>query len=501
MKQFKILGLKLFEWGDTPIANTSPVTIATHEAIKPNNTPLPSSRISKPDISYNSYQSLGDRYKFVNPDFMFEVIPIIRKLAIVNQDLSQAISNITELGNTGHWVKFDPEVDNAYANEMRKHLETKKLDWAEGVSGMDGLVNKMFNQIMIAGALSNEWVPNLKLSTIEKVVLVKPEQIRWALDSLDGRWKPYQKLDLSFNSKTIRSTSTGDLIPLNTETYKYYALNGDTEIPYGIPPYIASLDPIAVQRVMMDNIKFIIEQAGIMGFLELLMDKPDQKANENDEDYAKRLDSLLTEAKERIKETFRNGVVAGFEEDHKFNFHSISKDTKGVDSLFQLNELMVMSGLKQDGALLGRNYGTTETQITIVFTKLLSQLKNIQAIVKRNLEFGYGLELRLAGFNFKTLSVEFKQSTVLDDLKNQQAQEIKIRNANALYLDGIISQEQYAQMVGFEAPDKKKPRFIRGTVQTEAEAKQKRESGKNRSDRKVRSKNDPQGTKSRSNNI
>jgi hypothetical protein len=242
---------------------------------------------------------------------------------------------------------------------------------------------------------------------------------------------------------------------------------------------------------MMDNIKFIVEQVGVMGFLEVSMAKPDRLPNESDPSYIARLNTFLDDARKRVQEGYRDGITVGYEGDTTFNFNSTTRNFTGVAELFQLNELLMSSGLKMDASMLGRSYGTSETQISVIFTKLLSQLKNIQALVKCNLEYGYSLELRLAGFTFNTLNVLFNPSTALDELKDQQAQEIKIRNNNALYLDGITSQEQYAHDMGFETADQDKPRFIRGSVQSEAEAKAKKEDGKNKSDKKVRSKNKP----------
>src|SRR5690606_4100421 len=104
----------------------------------------------------------------------------------------------------------------------------------------------------------------------------------------------------------------------------------------------------------------------------------------------------------------------------------------GLTDVVNLNELKVSAGLKQDPMLTGKSNGGKETSATILFTKLLAEQVNVQANVKKVLEDLYTLELRLRGYNFKYLKVKFNPSTILDDLKNQQAQEIKIRNARQL---------------------------------------------------------------------
>ena len=480
MKSIKLFGKEIIAWGSEKEALAPPISYK----IQPKN--LPAKRVSQPSIAQQVFLNEGDDH-IITPSFFLQVIPAIRKLAYTNPDISQALNNIVELGNTGHQIKFDAAVTEEQINKMRAHLDRKKKEWSESNAGMDGLVNKMISQVIISGALSNEWVPNISLTGIKTVALINPEFIRWGYNVITQTYEPFQYIQ----GLVVPNNSVNNLIRLNPNTFKYYALNGDTDEPYGIPPYLPALDSIRTQKLMMDNIKFIIEQVGVMGFLQVLIGKPDQLPDESYDNYKTRLETFLTDARKRVQEGYRDGLSVGYKDDTEFDFHSTTRNFGGVSEFFQLNELLVSSGLKMDASMLGRNYGTSETQITVIFTKLISQLKNIQALIKCNLEYGYALELRLAGFNFNVLHVEFNPSTALDELKAQQADEIKIRNQNALYLDGIISQEQYAHNMGYETPNQPEPRFIRGNVQTEAEINQKVQDGKNASDVKVRSKNRP----------
>jgi len=70
---------------------------------------------------------------------------------------------------------------------------------------------------------------------------------------------------------------------------------------------------------------------------------------------------------------------------------------------------------------------------------------------------GYSLELRLAGFDFKSLKIKWNASTITDDLKIQQGLEIKQRVLKELRIDGIISQDKYAEGMGYEKPFSEEP--------------------------------------------
>lgn len=411
---------------------------------------VPNTRQSEPTEGSNWNLQ---QYIDVTPSYIREMIPIIRQLMMKNEDVGQAIHNIVTLGNTGHQIHFDRKRTPAEVDAMRNHIKNRYEDWSSGQAGMDGVVNRLIAQGLICGALSAEWVPNQNLSGIENIILVNPEEIEFQLNKRLTKYDAFQRIKNVLNRK---KTVDIDLVPLNKNTYKYFALNGDGELPYGFPPYMSVLPRIVDQKKMDKNITFILDQMGLTGFLEALMLKPEPIGDEDSGDsptrYEKKLDNLLATAKKRILSGFKDGVVVGFKEDHEFNFHSPSKSYEDAVALYQNNELMVASALKQDASLWGRAYSSSETQITIVFLKMLSELKNIHNILSKMLEFGYSLELRLAGFEFESLEVRFNKSTINDDLKYQQAEEIKLRNVKDKLILGIISQDTAADELGYEVP-------------------------------------------------
>ena len=481
-RYIKVGGYKLFSWEDGKTAPTplAPVVPAKNEPV------LPAGRASiAPEQTQFIFES-GEK-QILAPDYYIGLIPSIRKLVSVNPNMSQALSNIVELGNTGHNIKFDPSVPAEQIVAMKQHLEQVTRNWSFGKASVDGITDKWMRHIMISGALPVEWVPKRDLSGIQMAATVNAETIRFSYDRRKNEYSPFQVV----TGLLLDEPNNANLKPLNPNTFKYYSLNGDTDTPYGIPPYLSALDPMKTQKVMLDNVKFLMEQLGLAGFLEMLMDKPERDGDESWDAYTTRLNKFLDDAKVRVKQGYRDGISVGYKGDTEFKFHAVAKSMGGVDEFFVMNEILFASGLNMDPAMMGKNYGTSESQITIVFTKLLSQLNTIQQMVAACWEYGYALELRLAGYKFKTLKVEFNPSTALDELKYQQAEEIRIRNYNQLYADGIINIQQYAQGVGYERADQEEPRFIPTTRETpqDAAARRKAENaGKNEGDKKSRRK-------------
>lgn len=447
----------------------------------------PPGRVTEPDTT-EAFEYVQGKYFFAKPDFMFEVIPLIRKLVFHNEEFGQTAYDLTQLCNTGYRIKFDKRVHPDEVDKMRRHLVNKARVWSDGVAGIEGLINKMITQIFISGCLCNEWVIGKNLEGIDNIFLVKPETIRWGYNKRKNRWEPYQVIKHPKAPKDVYRK-------LNQFTFKYYALWGEGEKPYGIPPLMTALEGLKNKKVMDKNIDHIMEQLGILGFFEAKLDKPVQNQNESDALYEKRLEKLLRDTKNSLKESLSEGLTVGFIEDHEFEFHSTTKNLSGVSDLYDQKLLSISKGLKHPPSFLAMKSDKSETHINIVFTKMLSQLSNIQNIIKQNLEFGFQMELRLSGFKFDFLEVEFFPSTITDDLKMQQAREIKIRNLKELYAQGIISQEDYADELGYEAPDQKEPRVeIESGVDTPGGAKKKedREKDKDKSDRKGRDKDKPQ---------
>lgn len=453
-------------------------------------------QVSRDNHFRDTVNTLGKGLSIVKPPFVLSIIPLIRTLTRTNPNMGQAFFDVVSLANTGHLITFDSGVPSDQQDKMRQELETAALGWGDGMAGINGLVNRKFAQLLIGGALSSEWVVSNNFDNgISNNVLINPEDVRWVYDESVKRYLPYQALN---NQYLIdKALVNGNMIKLNPYSFKYFAGVGpDEDIPYGIPPYMNALESLATQRKMVGNVEFISDLLGILGFLSATMDKPDIRDGESEADYVARLNLTLLQLKDRIEQGQRNGVSVGFKGDHEFDFKSTTKDAGGMKDLWQNNETQVSSGLKYDTAFMGRSYGGSESLITILFTKMLSQLTNLQQTLQYDLEFGYALHLRLRGFTFSTLKVEFNSSTITDELKYQQAQEIKIRNNRIMYADGVISLLTYANDVGFPKPDQEEPRVPidpNGVMvaQQQAEA---RAAAKDASQRKSTDKSKPQGT-------
>ena len=471
---------------------------------KKDDSSIPPGRVSVPnEPSFNNLISVMGVKDLVLPSFRTEIIPLIRDLYKVNPDVSIALQDMFKLSNTGHTISF-PNNTPEEAEKMSSHLKQASKRWTNYTAGIDGLVNKFMVQCLIGGAISIEAVPDNKLNGISTIVFVNPESIIFRRMG-NGVYHPYQKNPYSPQNQKP------DYIKLNTETYLYVGMYNDTDEPYGIPPFMASLDSLKGQHDMKTNFKHIMEICGMVGFLEALMEKPQQKPNENVEAYTRRLNRELIRLKQNVREGMKDGVVTGYIDDHQFKLNSTSKEMSNIDKPWNMNQQSVANGLGVNGNLIGVQASIGEGATGIMLSKLISQLKNIQMIVSYVLKFIYELELRLAGFDCKGISITWGSSTISDEVKIQQGRQYKIQNLDLLYKAGIISQYQYAWEMGYDSPSEEEPRvsledqFAKGgnSDPQEGTKKKQRQDDKNQSARRSRDKNNPapsrgdQNTKSR----
>lgn len=443
---------------------------------------VPKGRISEINTNGQSYiDTLASEYSFITPQFAVDNIKVIRSLVKGDENMGLVINDLVKLTNTGHKIKFSQKIDPETQDRMRLHLETVSKTWADGRHGITGIVDTLLSQIWISGAGSVEAVPKNDLSGIENIAFINPETIRFKL--VKGRYAPYQ---IRKNTLDPKKRVT---IKLNQSTYKYIGIGSDEEIPYGIPPFLTALKAIAKSRKMDANIDNILHLMGLLGFLEVKLSKPDQDGGENDANYKKRLDSLLDETKKRVGAGLSDGISVGYQDDHEYEFHSTTQNISGLPELYHVNQVKIANGLKTHPSFMGIDAGKSETHLSIVFTKMLSQLNSIQSILSYILEDIYLFELKLAGFEVEHVKVEFKASTITDDLKYQQAMEYKLRNLMVLYDQGIISQEQFAEESGYTSPDQKDWRVPRDvTPAAEHQKQQKKEKRDDSNDRKSRDK-------------
>lgn len=387
----------------------------------------------------------------LKPDFPLEWIGALEHLAIFNSDVSYALDNILNLANTPHKVYFDDSVADTARKEMNDFLTESSGKWYEFSGGINSLINDLIVQIATTGAISAEIIPNKYLDNIQRVVKISPKNIRFKQDPQTGAYKPYQKLNNMF-ALGQKSEGPDGLIELNTVTYKYIALKRAGQSPYAVPPFLSAVESLTVQRDQIDNFKNIMKKMGVLGFMTVLMKAPTKQQAESEQQFAARCARYLSDQIPEVQKAMSKGFVMGFKDTHEFNLTDASTNAEGAEILWNIQEKNTHAGLKQDPAMLGRSFTTSETFGRVILAKLTMQVINYQGIVASFLEELYMMALLLGGFAPGKVTVEFEKPMLGDALKDAEARALQVANTNNLVLAGVIDRQQQATELGYDKP-------------------------------------------------
>lgn len=407
------------------------------------------SGVELPDLGRSSFEEsarLEDMivefesfFSFINPAVPFDFLDFLGIMAAINPDVSQAVKNYENFANTGHSVTIDApsaglmEAAITRINEQASSLYKKSC-------GVDGLINHYIRQIATYGALSSEDVIADDFSGIEEVVIVPVSRIRFKLK--DGKYKPFQLVNPMLQPQ--------GLVELNENTYSYFAWRTIENSPYAYPPFTSAIEAILMQHDMTANIKFVLRKMGLLGLIAMTLKKPPKLAGEDDVNYRARAKKETEAIAGSILANYHKGMLIKYEEQTIEHFN-VTADARGGSDLFSQNEQQVFSGLGTQPALHGRTYSTTETYAGVVYNMLVTDALNIQRLPKRRMEQTYRLDLLLQGIQVDGVTMNFNKTQALNKLQDAEAESSHIDNVFKKRDGGIISQDQSAQELGYDA--------------------------------------------------
>lgn len=378
---------------------------------------------------------LGRRFNGL-PPYHAAVLSVLEDLSVYSPVVNQAVKLLASTVNCGHELVLDgPARQVRRGRELLGELAPRLYRRSAGV---DGLVNQYVRQLAVTGALSSEDVLKPDLSGLHEVVLVPARSIRWELE--DGQWRPYQ--------------STGSQrVALNGITYAYYALETlEGHPPYGVPPFAAVIEPEALQREILDHLKFYAQKLGVYGITTISVPPPPRQPGESEVEYQQRCQAAIDAAAAAYGRIYRDGllVIPGGEQGHKVEHKDIAKSAGNVGEIVQGVEQLMMSALGIDPAMFGRSFSTTETYAGVVYRLLLRAAAQYQRLIKRRMERTYRLALILAGLMDVTVTLAWDPQPSLNPQDDAKAEQVRTETVLAKARAGIIDADQAAQELGYE---------------------------------------------------
>ncbi len=380
---------------------------------------------------------LAGFYAFAGAPFPLEFLGVLESLAIFNPDISQALQIWVNLGNTGH--ELTVEARNPQAALDRLNALAASVYPTGG--GVDGLVNHFLRQIPLMGALSAEWViaDNLR-DGIADCSIVAVKRIRF--QRVNGVMTPFQM------TNQVMGGNSG-YVQLNPLTYSYMPLQTADGSPYAIPPFYAALKNIEVQLDATASIGPIIRKMGLLGFMDVTMKVPEQKAQESDESYRQRLITRLRDYAKAYTQNISRGVAVHYDDQEIKHNATNAGAAGGAKAIWEMNEEQIFSALDIPPSLAGRSYSTTETYAQVDYDRMQAKLAVGKLMIKRFIEKGYRLDLLLRGID-ASVSLQWHSHNSLKAKDEAETEGLKIKNILTKRDGGIISSDEAAQELGYE---------------------------------------------------
>lgn len=384
----------------------------------------------------------------------WQVLDYIELLSTYNPDFSQAVDNVRTLANSGHNLFVQSRTNSQRANdELHEFLMDKSRTINERSGGVDGLIDQLLDQAAVYGAMCGEWVTDDDITDVVSFTLVNPKHIRFFWDSEIGDWAPYQLVNVIQQEEAKLRGQQVKLgcVELNMLTFHYYNFDSAPGSPYGTPPFLASLPNIAIQRDMISNMAQIVKKVGLLGIIDLVIERLPPKPGETDPAYQQRAGAYLDNYVEVVQNMVRDGGVVHFD-DVTASTYNITGNAAGATNIFKQNEELIFSGLKSMPSVQGRSYSTTETYAGVAYDIIIRNTYKYQRAVRRMIEAGYWLIATLGNYDPKVIKVEFLPNKSLHRLQDAQAQRLEIFNALVLWVCGFIDQGGAAQILGYQSP-------------------------------------------------
>jgi hypothetical protein len=323
-----------------------------------------------------------------------EAIEKVRHYALCDEDVSGAERDLQALVNPGWGISYlGASRQVARAKEVTELLQ-KRLYKHGG--GLDGLVNNQTNELYETGISSCEWFPDRGREQLQDVAVVRPEEIVAKRNNEIVTF--YQKPTTGFYQKV------GQGIELNSLTYNYIALNPKGDSVYGEPIPRAALKVLKRKDDIDAGIARVIKLIGKGALVSVTVPKPTPSelgvTSEDDPNYIRELKLYMEEVADLVVQGQEEQLYFAYETEAgkpDIKVHTLAASASGMRELELGNLFRVWSGIGSTSFLRGYMESTTESLARTVWLMLSSLAKNLQPLLKAQIEFGLNLNLRLHG--------------------------------------------------------------------------------------------------------
>lgn len=348
-----------------------------------------------------------------------KTLQALRTIRDLNPTASQAIWNYMRLVNMG--LDFKAYQFDGKGNEQEERGKGQQyLDdlvrriGAEYGTGLDAITPVLTLSFLTNGAGCLEVAPTEDLNDVEDWYVIDPALVefqRYDDGTLVLGWRP-------------RATP-GRFTPLPPEQVFYAPLDPDVDDPYGRPPMASVISSVMAKAQLINDLRAVIHNQGYPRIdLEMNTEHVMGAAPMHLKEAGKQQE-LTAWVDEQVASVIRQ--FKALEVDDSFahlDFLKVNIHDAGTTMDFEKVENILTremnSGLKTLPIMLGFNESATESHGSVQWQIQVAGINAVRRVVKRLVERGGNVSLRLAGIQAHS-KINFEEIRTVDRLYEAQA--------------------------------------------------------------------------------
>lgn len=354
-------------------------------------------------------------------DSRSRIIRLLRGLSESDEDVRGVLRDYQALVNSG--VTYDFEGGARATKAAREEIARFEETFFSG--GRDGFINNQVSECVISGASSVEWVPERSRTGISQAYVVPAEEIQIRRDPATDR--------LVYRQGNILSQ-----VELNNINYFYHTVTTSGKNPYGVPMFISALASLDRKRQLLLAEQRVINLMGRGALVSVTVPRPTPEelgcTSSDDIGYEDAVGRYYEEVGDLMAAGSENGIYIG-PDGTEIKITSISQSGAGAPDIINNNQHRIWNGLGTVPFLRGKLDSTTQALAQVVIPIIHAQTYMIQRTVKRQLEAGFNLHLRLRGIPAKVI-VKFQPIT--SPFTQQEAEAFRTRAEGHRVLSDLI---------------------------------------------------------------
>lgn len=370
---------------------------------------------------------------YVSAKVPFEVFDIIDNMVLTDPYVSRYHQTTVSLAHTGHYLS----IRSASKRKAQKAIEICN-DFARRcfplAGGMVGLISTCFSQLARTNATCVEFPPDSDMRSVSQAFPVPIKSLRFQTGS-DGSYILCQNQNVG-------------IVPLNpSQTFFYNAMVRDGN-PYPIPPIVAAIEPCAIHRSIINQVKDWMNKLSALGVMIAEVEPPPRSPGETQQDYDDKARAYLTSIANSITNNMSSGLAVGYN-NVKFTFQNTQASASGARDILQMVLLGLFASLQRDPAMFGWNIGNSDSFVKVIYEEFTQTLGFYQQGVRRAIEFGHRLNLAMHGMSDCSVEAGFTATRSLDEFRDAEAAYMRTQKTAVELEKEIISKEEARINLGY----------------------------------------------------